>query len=128
MVRFHIPGRAEKQTCCAAVDQAVVNFIRDHDQVVFFGQAGDLQQRSRLATAPVGLLGKPSRIALVRGVIAAATSCGSTSKLFSIRQGISTGTPPARYDFRLVSHKTGGGDDHLIAGVEQGGRRQVERF
>ena len=46
-------------------------------------------------TAPVGLFGNPSRIARVRGVIAAATSSGLRRNASSSRVGTATGTPPA---------------------------------
>ncbi|OGO37856.1 MAG: hypothetical protein A2W35_03085 [Chloroflexi bacterium RBG_16_57_11] len=50
---------------------------------------------SREATAPVGLLGYPIRMALVRGVTAASRALRLGWKLSCTRLGISTGIPPA---------------------------------
>ena len=95
-MRSFIPGNAEKQTCCDAVDQAVVDLVRDDQQVVLLGDGRDLHQ----ALAGQHRAGRVVRIAdqkrLVRGVMQASISAPVTWKSFSTRVAIGTGVPPAK--------------------------------
>ena len=128
MVRSPAPGSAAKQTCWHAVDQPVVDLIRDDDQVVLLGDAQHLQQR----------LARGHRAGRVVGI-------ADQDGLGARRDG---GFQRFRVDLEIVLHAAGdlhrhaarqdhlrlvgdearGGDDHFVARVQDGGQRQVQRF
>ena len=81
----------------AAVGQLGVDLIRQNDDVLVPQQLRDAVPGPPGASRPRwGCTGKGSIMSLVRGVMAASSSCAVSLKPFSAFSGSGTGTPPVR--------------------------------
>ena len=111
-----------------AVHQLVVELIRDDDQVMFFGDTGNLQQDFARVDRTGGVVGITQQDGLgARG------DGGFYPFGFHLETVFDEGGDLHRHatseDYlSLVGDETRCGDDDLFTGVEQGGHGQVESF
>ena len=104
----------------AAVDEAVIDLVGDHEQVVALGNL-----RQRLQRRPVQhRAGRIRGIAEAAapwspiGVIAASTLSGSSAKPRTALVSTGTGAPPCEQYRRRVGGVGRIGDDHLVAEID----------
>ncbi len=109
----------------ALVEDASVDLVGEHDQVVLEGDRGDPLEVSPGEDPAGGLAGELMTIILVRGVTSEASSSGSSRKSFSwrMRDGHRRTAHEARH--RFVDREAGVRVDDLVAGVDQGEDRVV---
>ena len=100
------------------VEDLVVDLVRHHDQAVPAGQVGDGLQVACGYTAPVGLLGLITTIALVRAVILASRSSRSGCQPVLSSQQVVHGAPAGQAGRGRPQRVVGSGQQHLVAVVQ----------
>ncbi len=110
------------------VDQPVVDFVRNHHQVVLFREGGNGGKTLVADDGPCWIVGRGEKKRLrlgrdrsfdhLRRHLKSRLRCGGNGYRRSV----------GHHGYRFVGHKTRFGEDDLIAGIQQGRHRDVERL
>jgi hypothetical protein len=112
----------------AAIDQAIVDLVGNHQQVVPLGHLGQRLQVFPRHDGARGIVRVPDQQDLGARGDERFDRLGPHLKrmLHPGREG--NGRAAGEYHFRLIGDEAGRGDDDFVAGVEHGGQRQIERL
>ncbi len=110
------------------VHQSVVNLIRDENQVVLLGEVGDFEQYLAAGHSTCRIIGIGHKDGLRVGRDGCTDACWIDLELV-LHASYDLDRNASGHDhLRLIGDKTGGRNDHLVAGVKQCRHREVQGF